>query len=119
MNVHTAELMDVVFMNETERKTYEHEGVVTDTWIKSSKHDVTVVTTLGEAGAEAYFRGRLFFCKAQQVKVVDRTGGGDAFDGGFLDAWLDRCDLDACLERGLRSAAILLGQVGPQYRSDL
>jgi len=119
MNVHTAELMDVVFMNETERKTYENEGVVTDAWIKSSKHDVTVVTTLGEAGAEAYFRGRLFFCKAQQVKVVDRTGGGDAFDAGFLDAWLDRCDLDACLERGLRSAAILLGQVGPQYRSDL
>ena len=61
MNVHTVELMDVVFMNETERKTYEHEGVVTDAWIKSSKHDVTVVTTLGEAGAEAYFGGRLFF----------------------------------------------------------
>jgi ribokinase len=119
MNAHTAELMDVVFMNETERKTYEHKGVVTDAWIKSSKYDVTVITTLGDAGAEAYFRGRLFFCKAQQVKVVDRTGGGDAFDAGFLDAWLDQCDLDACLERGLRSAAILLGQVGPQYRSDL
>jgi hypothetical protein len=59
MNVHSAELGDVIFMNETERKMYEHKGVVT-AWIKSSKHDVTVVTTLGEAGAEAYFRGRLF-----------------------------------------------------------
>jgi sugar/nucleoside kinase (ribokinase family) len=118
MNVYIAELMDVIFMNETERKMYEHKGVVTDAWIKSLKHDVTVAATLGEAGAEAYFRGERFFCKAQQVNVVDRTGGGDAFDAGFLDAWLDRSALDTCLERGLRSAAILLGQVGPQHRSD-
>jgi sugar/nucleoside kinase (ribokinase family) len=118
MNVHTAELMDVIFMNETERKMYRHKGVVTDAWINSLKHDVTVVATLGEAGAEAYFRGERLFCKAQQVNVVDRTGGGDAFDAGFLDAWLDRSALDACLERGLRSAAIVLGQIGPQYRSD-
>jgi sugar/nucleoside kinase (ribokinase family) len=118
MNVHTAELMDVIFMNETERKMYEHKGVVTDAWIKSLKHDVTVVATLGEAGAEAYFRGERFFCKARQVSVVDRTGGGDAFDAGFLDAWLERSALNTCLERGLRSAAIVLGQTGPQYRSD-
>ena len=117
MNMRTAELMDIIFMNEVELKMYEHEGVVTDAWMRSLKHDVTVVATLGDAGAEAYFRGERFFCKAQQVNVVDRTGGGDAFDAGFLDAWLDRSALDVCLERGLRSAAIILGQVGPQYRS--
>ena len=118
MNMRAAELMDIIFMNEVELKMYEHEGVVTDAWMKSLKHDVTVVATLGDAGAEAYFGGRRFFCEAHQVNVVDRTGGGDAFDAGFLDAWLDRRDVDACLERGLRSAAIILGQVGPQYRSD-
>jgi hypothetical protein len=79
MNMHTGELMDVIFMNEAERKMYEHEAAVTNSWIKSSKHDVTVVITLGEAGAEAYFRGDRFFCK-----------GGDAFDAGFLDA-PERC----------------------------
>ena len=117
MDMRAAELMDIIFMNEVELKMYEHEGVVTDAWMRSLKHDVTVVATLGDAGAEAYFRGERFFCKAQQVNVVDRTGGGDAFDAGFLDAWLDRSALDVCLERGLRSAAIILGQVGPQYRS--
>jgi sugar/nucleoside kinase (ribokinase family) len=50
---------------------------------------------------------------------VDRTGAGDAFDAGFLDAWLDRSALDACLERGLGSAALVLGQIGPQYRNDI
>lgn len=118
MNMHTAELMDIIFMNEAEKKMYEHEGVATETWIKSSKRDVTVVATLGDVGAEAYFRGERFFCKARKVNVADRTGGGDAFDAGFLDAWLDRYVLDECLERGLRSAALVLGKVGPQYRSD-
>jgi len=118
MNMRAAEFMDIIFMNEVELNMYQHQGLVTDAWIKSSKHDVTVVVTLGDAGAEAYFRGQRFFCKARQVNVVDRTGGGDAFDAGFLDAWLGRCALDACLQRGLRSAAIVLGQTGSQYRSD-
>ena len=118
MNMRTAEFMDIIFMNEVERKMYEREGVLTDAWIKSSKHDVTVVVTLSDAGAEAYSKGQRFFCEARQVNVADRTGGGDAFDAGFLDAWLDQCAVNACLERGLRSAAIVLGQTGPQYRRD-
>jgi hypothetical protein len=48
-DLRTAELMDIIFMNEVERKMYEHEGLATDAWIKSSKHDVTVVATLGDA----------------------------------------------------------------------
>jgi sugar/nucleoside kinase (ribokinase family) len=118
MDMPTAELFDIIFMNEVELKMYEHKGIVIDAWIKSSEHDLTVAVTLGDVGAEAYFRGQRFFRKAHQVDIVDRTGGGDAFDAGFLDAWLRRCALDACLERGLQSAAIILGQVGPQYRSN-
>jgi len=117
MDMPTAELFDIIFMNEVELKMYEDKGIVTDAWIKSLKHDLTVVVTLGDVGAEAYFRGQRFFCKAHQVDIVDRTGGGDAFDAGFLDAWLSRCALNTCLEHGLQSAAIVLGQPGPQYRS--
>jgi ribokinase len=118
MDMPTAELFDIIFMNEVELKMYEDKRIVTDAWIKSLKHDLTVAVTLGDVGAEAYFRGQRFFCKAHQVDIVDRTGGGDAFDAGFLDAWLDRCALDTCLERGLQSAAIVLGQPGPQYRNN-
>jgi sugar/nucleoside kinase (ribokinase family) len=118
MSMRTAELMNIIFMNEDEREMYQGKGLVTDAWIKGLKHDVTVVSTLGDVGAEAYFKGERFFCKASQANVVDRTGGGDAFDAGFLDAWLDQCALEACLKHGLRSAALVLGQTGPQYRSD-
>jgi len=109
MDMPTAKLFDIIFMNEFELKIYENKGVVTDAWIKSLEHDLTVVVTLGDVGAEAYFKGQRFFCKAHQVNIVDRIGGGDAFDAGFLDAWLGRRALNACLERGLRSAAIILG----------
>ena len=117
MDMPTAELFDIILMNEVELKMYEDKGIVTDAWIKSFKHDLTVAVTLGDVGAEAYFRGQRFFCKAHQVDIVDRTGGGDAFDAGFLDAWLSRCAFNTCLEHGLQSAAIVLGQPGPQYRS--
>jgi sugar/nucleoside kinase (ribokinase family) len=118
MNMSTAELFDIIFMNEVELKMYEDKGIVTDSWIKSLKHDLTVVITLGDVGAEAYFGGQRFFCKAHLVDTVDRAGGGDAFDAGFLDAWLGRCPLNTCLERGLQSAAIILGRPGPRYRSN-
>jgi sugar/nucleoside kinase (ribokinase family) len=118
MNMATAELFDIIFMNEVELKIYEDKGIVTDAWIKSLKHDLAVVVTLGDVGAEAYFRGQRFFSKAHLVDIVDRTGGGDAFDAGFLDAWLDRCAVDTCLERGLQSAVVVLGRPGPQYQSN-
>jgi sugar/nucleoside kinase (ribokinase family) len=118
MDMPTAELFDIIFMNEVELKMYEDKGVVTDAWIKSLKRDLTVVVTLGDVGAEAYFKGQRFFCKAHQVNIVNRTGGGDAFDAGFLDAWLGRRTLDTCLERGLRSAATILGQPGLHYRNN-
>jgi sugar/nucleoside kinase (ribokinase family) len=118
MDMPTAELFDIIFMNEVELKMYVDKGIVTDDWIKSLKHDLTMAVTLGYVGAEAYFRGQRFFCKAHQIDIVDRTGGGDAFDAGFLDAWLGRSALDNCLERGLQSAAITLGQRGPRYQSN-
>jgi len=118
MDMPTAELFDIIFMNEAELKMYEDKGIVKDAWIKSLRHDLTVVVTLGDVGAEAFFRGQRFFCKGHLVDIVDRTGGGDAFDAGFLDAWLSRRPLNTCLERGLQSAAIILGQPGPRYRSN-
>jgi ribokinase len=118
MDMSAAELFDIIFMNEVELKMYENKGIVTDAWIKSSKHDLTVVVTLGDVGAEAYLRGQRFFCEAHPIDIVDRTGGGDAFDAGFLDAWLGRCPLNTCLKGGLQSAAIILGQAGTQYRSN-
>jgi sugar/nucleoside kinase (ribokinase family) len=116
MSMSAAELFDIIFMNADERSMYESSGALTNDWLNSSRHGVTVVVTLANIGAEAYLNGRRYFCGASEVQVVDRTGGGDAFDSGFLSAWLDRRSLDVCLKCGLESAAVIIGQLGPQRR---
>jgi sugar/nucleoside kinase (ribokinase family) len=117
MSMSAAELFDVIFMNADERSMYRSSGALADDWLNSSQHNVTVVVTLADVGAEAYLRGCRYFCGASEVRVVDRTGGGDAFDAGFLSAWLDRRPLEVCLKGGLESAAVIIGQLGPQRRT--
>ena len=46
------------------------------------------VATLGADGALAWFEGREWHLPAWAVTVVDTTGAGDAFRGGFVAGWL-------------------------------
>jgi sulfofructose kinase len=47
-----------------------------------------VVATLGEEGTLALFEGREIRTPAWPVDVVDTTGAGDAFRGGFIASWI-------------------------------
>src|SRR5262249_37167158 len=62
MSMSAAELFDIIFMNADERAMYESSGVLTNNWLNSSQHNVTVVVTLADLGAEAYLKGRPYFC---------------------------------------------------------
>ncbi len=61
-----------------------------------------VVIKDGPDGAHAMERGngRYHHQPAIPVSVVDTTGAGDAFDAGFVAAWLDRKPIDECLRWG-------------------
>ena len=56
-----------------------------------------VVVTVGESGAVALSAGQIFTAAALEAGEVDRVGGGDAFDAGVIDGFLD-----GDIERGLR-----------------
>jgi len=59
-----------------------------------------VALKLGAEGAAATRDGELWRCAARPTEVVDTTCCGDAFDAGFVQAWLEGCELEQCLARG-------------------
>ena len=78
-----------------------------------SRHFPIVVIKDGAAGA-TLFRGEehLSLPAPQGGPVLDTTGAGDAFNAGFLTAWLaGRTDRDA-LAQGIACGTISVGAVG-------
>jgi len=60
------------------------------------------VIKLGAHGAITLQDNYLYTATPPDIKVVDTTGAGDAFDAGFIDAWLT----GASIEEQLRRACI-------------
>jgi sugar/nucleoside kinase (ribokinase family) len=72
----------------------------------------TVAVKRGNEGAWAAQDGERVFAPAFTVTAVDTTGAGDAFDAGFLSAWLDGTDLRACVVRGNACGALTAAHIG-------
>ena len=76
----------------------------------------------GEAGATVHRAdtGETHHIPAFKTTVVDPTGAGNAFCGGFLAGWMETKDLRTAGMYGVISASFLVEQVGlPQPNSTL
>lgn len=71
-----------------------------------------VVVKLGEDGAAWTDGSSTVHGAAETVPVLDTTGAGDAFAGGFLSSWLVDRQPDAALEAAARTAARCVTLVG-------
>jgi sugar/nucleoside kinase (ribokinase family) len=72
----------------------------------------TVVVKLGPNGSIARRRGQVVRSPGYQVEVVDTTGAGDSFNGGFLHGYLAGMDLGACLDLGNACGALSARGIG-------
>ncbi len=66
----------------------------------------TVVAKLGPNGAMARRRGRVVRAPGFVINVIDTTGAGDSFNGGFLHGYLQGWDLQDCLDLGNATGAL-------------
>lgn len=74
-----------------------------------------VVVTLGAKGAVIYSEGRQYQIPAvKEIQIVDPTGVGDAFRGGFLRGFRLGLDLQTCGQMGSLAATYVLEQRGTQ-----
>lgn len=71
-----------------------------------------VAVTTGAGGATWLGPDGEVSVPAETVDCVNSTGAGDAFNGGFLTAWLGGADPRAALEAGVRAGALAVSQVG-------
>lgn len=72
------------------------------------------VVKLGKRGAMLMFDGKLYRQPALPIAIVDATGAGDAFDGGFLHAFLHGADWMGCLTAGNICGSLRASRPGPQ-----
>lgn len=79
-----------------------------------------VIVTLGPDGAAVSLEGTIHnvpACKPE--KVVDPTGAGDAFIGGFLAEYVHDKDCCWCSHVGSAAASLVVEGIGPTFLGDI
>ena len=73
------------------------------------------MVTLGEKGSTIFTQGKEYqIAVVTPEKIIDPTGVGDAFRGGFLKGLSMKADLQTCGQMGSVAAAYCLEQRGTQ-----
>jgi adenosine kinase len=108
-----AESAHSLFVNEYEYELLQkHTGLCTDDLL--ARVDVLVVT-LGERGADIYADGtRVTVPVVVPDQILDPTGVGDAFRGGFVRGERLGLDWETCGKMGVLAATYCLETRGPQ-----
>jgi adenosine kinase len=107
-----------LFINEYEAALVEkHTGLTPAAIVSrpSAPHGVFVVVTRGKEGASIYEDElRIDVPVINTEAMIDPTGVGDAFRGGFLTGYSEGLDLETCGRMGALAATYCLEQRGPQ-----
>ena len=72
-----------------------------------------VVITRGEKGSIAIKKNNVFECDSEKnLKIVDLTGAGDLFAGGFLHGHINNLSIKESLEKGTEMSSKIIQKIG-------
>jgi sugar/nucleoside kinase (ribokinase family) len=74
----------------------------------------TIIITDAEKGVQSYDGERFCFVEAKKVKVVEKTGAGDAFTSGFIGAIASGQKIERAIEWGVFNSASVIQSFGAQ-----
>lgn len=77
-----------------------------------TRHFPLVILKAGSNGAWASNGQTVLHSPARPVPVIDTTGAGDAFNAGFIDAWLRGLTTQECLETGITAGSLAVQAPG-------
>lgn len=114
-------LADLLFANEPEALALSGEATIDDAVEWLLERCPRLVITLGPAGSlVADGDGRRERVPAVPVdRVVDTTGAGDSFAGGYLFGLIEGRDPSACARLGALAASEVVSHLGARPQTDL
>ena len=92
--------LDLSFPNEIEARAITREKTTKRALKKLADWIPMPLIKLGTAGSVAIQNGSVVWVEPLQVRSIDATGAGDAFNGGFLHGYLAGWNLEDCLRAG-------------------
>jgi sugar/nucleoside kinase (ribokinase family) len=103
---------DFIFPNEHEAQAITGTNTASRALEKLQDWVRVPVVKLGSRGALLMAEGKVYRQPALPVPVVDATGAGDAFNGGFLHTFLRGSGWDDCLRAGNICGSLAASQPG-------
>ena len=109
--------LNITFANEQEILSLFNARKIEDVIEFSKKNKNLTVITRGEKGALAIENNIVTECKAKKdLKIVDLTGAGDLFAGGFLDGYVKGKSVKESLEKGTEMSSKIIQVIGARIR---
>ena len=105
--------IDITFANEQEIMSLINAKKFQDVIEFSKKIKKIIIITRGEKGALAIKDNNVVECSAfKDLKIVDLTGAGDLFAGGFLDHFIKGKSLKESLHKGTEMSSQIIQTIG-------
>ena len=105
--------LDITFANEQEIMSLIDAKSFDEVITFSKSLGNIIVLTRGEKGAVAVNNDEVVECGIKQgLKIVDLTGAGDLFAGGFLHGHVNNMSLKESLDKGTEMSSKVIQQIG-------
>ncbi len=112
--------VDLMFGNEHEVCALYQTQSLDEAMAELAKHACVAVVTRSSQGAVVLEGGRRHIVAGEKVdRVVDSTGAGDMFAGGFMAAMVEGRSLPDCARVGCITAAEVISHYGARPEADL
>ena len=113
--------IDYVFCNEDELNSlFELNNIdeSIENFLNLFPNVKQLICTLGSSGVKIIEKGRSYHFDATEANVVDKTGAGDFFAGGYLYGLQKNLSLVDSAEIANRSAAHVISEIGVRPKND-